>query len=107
MKLKKFLLPMMAFIFAIGMAFATVNMEPEPEIPESDNYATMYVHINGEWYDIQVDCEIGTSDCIVEFDEDPTLGATYEVYNSDDFNDPAEGGGIIKSLEGFPPTDDN
>lgn len=106
MKYLKVILPMLAMIFAIGLTFATVDPEPKPEIPDNENYAIMYVHINGDWYDIEVDCKIGTSDCQVEFDEDPSPGTPYQVYNSEDLDDPAEGSAEIKELGGFPPTDD-
>ncbi|WP_093304132.1 DUF6520 family protein [Salegentibacter agarivorans] len=105
MKFRKLILPMMAFIFAIGLTFATVDSEPKLELSESDSYATMYVNIGNNWYPIEVECGIGDAECRVSFEEDPSPGASYKVYNSEDLGDPAIGVGGIKSLEGFPPTD--
>lgn len=105
MKYLKMILPMMVMIFAVGLMFATVDSEPKLELSESDNYATMYVNIGNNWYPIEVDCGIGTNNCLAKFEEDPSPGTPYQVYNSEDLDDPAEGSVIIKQLEGFPPND--
>ena len=44
MKKLKILLPMLAFIFAIGMAFATTDLKAEPEVQALDYYQE-----NGIW----------------------------------------------------------
>ncbi len=108
MKFKKLILPIVAIVFAIGMAFATTNftLEPKnsPDVP-NDLQATMFVNIGNSWYEIEVDCESGAANCQVRFDEDPVSGTTYQVYNSKNLDDPAQGSANIKELEGFPPTD--
>ncbi len=98
MKYLKMILPMMAIIFAIGLTFATVNPEPEPEMPESESYALMYVNIDGDWHEIEVDCETGTSDCLVIFTDAPSEG-TFQVYNSQDLGDPAKGSTRVKETQ--------
>lgn len=102
MKNLKLILPMLAMIFAIGLTFATGNPEPEPEMPERDSYALMYVNIDGEWHEIEVDCETGSTGCLVAFDDDPEEEA-YPVYNSEDLNDRAIGSvGIKETPTPFP-----
>lgn len=103
MKYLKLILPMMAMIFAIGLMFATVNPETEPNIPESDNYAAMYVNVNNTWHQIDVDCETGNRDCLVIFSDDPS-GTPYQVYNSPSLNDKALGSRTIKKIEGPVPS---
>jgi len=51
----KFVLPMLAFVLAIGMSFAFTNAT------EDDFYATGYVELDGQWYQVDVDCQT-TSD---------------------------------------------
>ncbi len=100
MKHLKVILPMMAMIFAIGLTFATVNPEPEPkpEIPENESYALMYVNIDGEWHEIEVDCEAGEANCRVVFTDAPSEG-TFQVYNSQSLNDLAEGSTGVKETQ--------
>lgn len=79
MKFKKFLLPMMAFIFAISMAFAAVDLKPEPVALAND-----YVLMNGSWEAIpEQNCNSGNETCRVQFGTD---GPVYDVY--DEINDP-------------------
>lgn len=70
---------MLAFICAIGVAFATVELTPEPEAPAND-----YVLIDGSWETIpEQDCSIGEKTCRVQFGEG---GPIYEVYDEKDLN---------------------
>lgn len=95
---------MLAFICAIGVAFATVNLKPEPKIAiDSDSYATMYVRANNAWHSVEVECGVGTQDCKVIFTEDPSQ-TPYQVYNSQSLSDPAKGNGEIQFIEGPPPS---
>ena len=76
MKYLKVILPMMAFIFAIGMAFATVDLKPdaEPAMQAMD-----YILVNGEWEAIpEEDCEGTGFDCRVQLG---TNGPIYEVFD--------------------------
>lgn len=76
MKNLKILLPMLAFIFAIGVAFATVDLKPEPE-PKI--LANDYVLIDGSWEAIpEQNCTIGSKTCRVQFGEG---GPIYDVYD--------------------------
>lgn len=96
---KKFLLPMLAMIFAAGMAFATADSTV-------DNPQTKYVDVNGTWHAIQesdLNCGIGSAECLVMFEEDPNSN-TYQVYHSENDTDPVRGGGNITVLEGPVPT---
>lgn len=70
----KFLLPMLAFIFAIGMAFATAEPKPEAKI-QSD-----YVHLgNNNWQEIpEQDCQGIAQTCKVRFG---VGGPVYDVYD--------------------------
>lgn len=106
MKFKKLILPIVAIVFAIGMAFATTNftLEPKgsPDVP-NDLQATMFVRVNNNWHEVDVDCEDGDSLCQVTFSEDPE-GNSYQVYNSQNINDPAFGSGSIKIIDGPVPS---
>lgn len=50
MRKLKMILPMLAFILAIGMSFAFVKDTPK------DFYATGYIQIDSIWYPVDVDC---------------------------------------------------
>jgi type 1 fimbria pilin len=78
MKTKKLMLPLMAFIFAIGLTFAAVN--PEPEIKDQAND---YLLINGEWEEIaeQPCSTTGPEECRVRLGEN---GPVYPVYDQMD-----------------------
>lgn len=79
MKNLKLILPMLAFIFAIGLTFATANPESEPEPKE---LANDYLLINGSWEAIpEQDCSYGQFTCQVEIGEG---GPVYEVYDEMD-----------------------
>lgn len=103
MNFKKLILPMLAFICAIGVAFATVDLNPKSKLVTDASYATMYVFTNNAWHTIDVDCETGTSNCKVVFEDDPT-GTPYQVYNSPNFSDRAEGSVELKIIPGAPPS---
>jgi len=61
MKSRKLILPMMAFICAIGMSFATVGLEADP--------LNDYIQKDGEWEMIpEIDCGNGTQPCEAEVD---------------------------------------
>jgi|TARA_R100000789_G_scaffold62867_1_gene59784 hypothetical protein len=84
MKTRKLMLPMMAFICAIGMAFATNAIQQDP--------MNDYIRKDGSWEAIQeVNCEPGSSDCqaLVE-GEGP-----FTVYDAQDLNSAKPGNGVI------------
>ncbi|TDN94964.1 hypothetical protein DET49_10330 [Salegentibacter sp. 24] len=71
MKSKNFLLPMMAFICAIGMAFATINQSSDPELD-------YIVTESGVEIVEELNCEIGNTPCEARI----TPGGTpYPVYD--------------------------
>lgn len=72
----KFLLPMLAMIFAIGMAFANVELKPdaEPEMQAMD-----YILVGEEWVEIpEQTCEGTDEICRVQLG---TNGLVFEVYD--------------------------
>lgn len=84
----KLILPMLAFVLAIGMSFAFVETSAE-----KDYYATKFILVeapNG-WATIDVECDPENDECTVKFSGDPLT--EYRVYNSKNLNDPAEGDG--------------
>lgn len=79
MKIKKLILPMLAIIFAISMAFANVDLKTEPAIQSQD-----YVLINGSWDTIpEQNCNQGNKICRVQFGQG---GPIYDVYDEMDEN---------------------
>jgi|TARA_B100000678_G_C17920415_1_gene387092 hypothetical protein len=84
MKNLKFLLPMLAMIFAIGLTFATVDPEPKPEPVEQ---AQDYILLNGTtWVSIdEQPCETGEFTCRVQDGEN---GPIYEVYDERNDEEP-------------------
>ena len=100
MRKLKMILPMLAFILAIGMSFAFVKTSAE-----KDYYATKYILVDGGWATINVECDTQSDrDCMVKFSDNP--GLVYEVYNSKNLNDPAEGNGQIITINGPAPQPD-
>ncbi|MDL5513246.1 DUF6520 family protein [Arenibacter sp. M-2] len=97
MKKLKLILPMLAFIFAIALSFAFENATEEVD------YATKYVRVGSNWHAIEVDCGLGSSQCVVIFTED-TSETPYQVYNSQDLEDEALGSTDIKPIEGPAPS---
>lgn len=84
MKLRKLMLPMMAFVCAIGMAFATTAIQHNP--------MKDYIRKDGSWQEIQeVNCTPGATDCqaIVE-GEGP-----FTVYDDRDLDSAKSGDGNI------------
>ncbi|WBL24268.1 DUF6520 family protein [Zunongwangia sp. HGR-M22] len=73
MKSKKLILPLMAFICAIGMSFASSNFVAEQ--------STGYVFRNNTWEQVSVSCDTQEENaCLVKFSEN---GQEYQVYDSD------------------------
>lgn len=72
MKTRKLMLPLMAFVCAIGMAFASANVVKEQ--------STGYIFENNAWRTVQVDCDTGEENCIVLLSGDET---PYPVYEAD------------------------
>lgn len=82
MKLKNVMLPMMAFIFAIGMSFATVGVEADP--------LNDYIQRDGEWEAIpEQDCGEGEEICeVIKGNE-----GTFTVYDTQDLSSMKMGDG--------------
>lgn len=79
MKNLKVLLPMLAFIFAVGMAFATTEPKEEPEVQVFD-----YILIDGDWVRISEQGCTGTAkNCQVRVGEG---GPLYDVYDEMNLN---------------------
>ena len=98
MKKFKVILPMLAFVLAIGISFAFVNTSAE-----KDYYATGYIQVPGGWATITVDCPDGSDDCLVKFQNDPTI---YQVYTAKSTSSPALGDGSVEERdEPTPPAD--
>lgn len=75
MKKFKFILPMLAFIMAIGMSFAFVNASGE------DLYASGTIFIDGNPYAVEVNCSSGEENCLVTLEGDETE-TEYQVLDS-------------------------
>lgn len=74
MKIRKLILPMLAIIFAISMAFANVNLKTEPELQSKD-----YVLLSGSWKAIpEQSCTNGQFDCEIRYGEN---GPVLKVYD--------------------------
>ncbi|HUH26919.1 DUF6520 family protein [Gelidibacter sp.] len=86
MKKFKFLMPMMAFVMAIGMAFATQ--------PNSDT--GLWVLRNGVPYQLKTNtCQSNEqTECYVKFFGDPTH-AVYRVFEDQGLSVPKKGGVLI------------
>jgi len=79
MKNFKFLLPMLAFVFAIGVAFTAPEMTEEPTVLNND-----YILVNGTWKTIaEQDCIEGNFSCRVQLGVN---GLVYEVYDLKDIS---------------------
>ncbi|WP_373059478.1 DUF6520 family protein [Zunongwangia sp. H14] len=77
MNIRKLILPMLAIVFAIGMAFATVDVKPEPKLQVQD-----FIILNGSWQAIpEQDCEPGDETCRVKLGDS---GLVYDVYDQMD-----------------------
>ena len=72
MRKLKMILPMLAFILAIGMSFAFVKDTPK------DFYTAGYIQIDSIWYPIDVVCDDpGPYFCVVKIENETQ---TYFVY---------------------------
>lgn len=83
-----FFLPMLAFICAIGMLFATPNVEANPNLD--------YVETTNGVRSVQeMDCGEGEVQCRVQFIKD---GPIYDVYDDMNLQTPKLGGGQVIEL---------
>lgn len=73
----KFLLPVLAMIFATGMSFTTAN--------GTDQIVTGHINGPNGWEEVNVDCDMGSKDCKVRFLPNP---AEYQVYATEDYSTP-------------------
>lgn len=84
MKSFKLMLPMLAFVLAIGAAFAFTSST------EVDFYANGYIQIDGMWHQVEVDCEQQAAfDCVVQIEGEPE--ETYQVYAEENTSTPLKG----------------
>lgn len=89
MKKLKMILPMLAFVLAIGVSFAFVNTTPE------DFYATGYIQVDSIWYPVNVDCQRTENfNCLAQIEGEAEL---YDVHNS-----ASETAPILKSASSEP-----
>lgn len=67
----KFLLPVLAAIFAIGMSFTTLNSEAEQAVD--------YIRVNNNWQEIpEINCGEGPRNCQVKMSD----GSIHNVYDT-------------------------
>ena len=85
----KFLLPVLAMIFAVGMSFTTLEKVGDP--------STDYILQNGTFMPLgtELDCGNGTIVCRVQLEPD---GPLYEVYDAINPNVLKKGNGDIQKL---------
>lgn len=100
MRKLKMILPMLAFILAIGMSFAFVKTSAE-----KDYYATKYIQVPGGWATIDVVCNPQDDKCIVRFSDDP-FETKYRVFDEKDDTKPSNGDGFVIELHGSVPNAD-
>ncbi|MBC9795375.1 DUF6520 family protein [Sinomicrobium weinanense] len=74
MKHLKLVLPMLAFVLAIGLSFAFVS--------EDEALVTGYYGPSGSRLPIQVDCDSGINECEIQFvdENDQPIGSPLLVY---------------------------
>lgn len=72
MKTRKIMLPLMAFVCAIGMAFASADIV--------EDQSTGYIFEGNNWRSVQVDCAPGEKNCRVLLSSDNTI---YQVFEAD------------------------
>lgn len=86
---RKFLLPVLAMIFAIGMSFTTVNSAGNPDED--------YIIQNGTFMSLgsEVSCGSGAIVCRVQLKPN---GPLYDVYDANDPSTLKRGNGIVIKL---------
>lgn len=83
----KFLLPVLAMIFATGMSFTTLQASEDAE--------TGYIERSpGQWEQVNVDCQ-GTDKCLVKFRGETEI---YQVFEGMNTSQPIKGSGVVKVL---------
>lgn len=81
MKNLKFLLPMLAFVFAIGVAFTSPDIKEEPTVQAYD-----YYFVNGSWEAVpQQNCSGTKFICRIQMG---TNGPIYELYDEENDTSP-------------------
>lgn len=75
MKKLKLILPMLAFVLAIGMSFAFTSAT------EDDYYATGFIQLEGTWYEVDVNCTNGDENCYAVLKGDEN-GMDHQVFNA-------------------------
>ena len=80
MKKLKVILPMLVFIFAIGLTFASVKSETKPDIQSTD-----FIYLgNNNWQEIpEQECQGTEENCRVQIGEG---GPVFNVYDEMDLN---------------------
>lgn len=88
MKKLKFLLPLLAFVMAIGMSFATVRLDFDPD--------NDYIRQGSSWHAIpEVTCNPQDDACLVRLQPN---GQVYQVYDAPDLSTAKEGDGTVTDL---------
>ncbi|MEO2070420.1 MAG: DUF6520 family protein [Zunongwangia sp.] len=91
MKSLKIMLLLLAFVFAIGVAFATVNVKPKIEFQAND-----YVRLNGSWEAIdEQSCEEGDFTCQVQYGQN---GPVLDVYDEMGDEEPKSSGSQVPTV---------
>ena len=85
----KFFLPMIAMIFAIGMSFATENVEIDPTQDYYQPSSGVFMSLGQE-----IDCGLGNKTCIVELPN----GEVHQVFDAPDPNTLKKGDGKKRQL---------
>ena len=81
----KFLIPVLAIIFAVAMSFTTVAVSADPS---SD-----YIFRNGNWHQIpEMSCTNNSQKCYVEVLPE---GNIFEIYDSQSLSNPKPGNGDV------------
>jgi len=88
MKIRKLILPMMAFIFAIGMLFASPSLESDPN---NDYVLTPQGVVPIQ----EIECGEGNQQCRAQFEEG---GPIYDVFDDPSLTMPKEGDGSVTRL---------
>lgn len=84
----KFLLPVLATIFATAMSFTTARTNADPSHD--------YIFRNGAWQSIpEMQCQDLNQDCLVRILPE---GTTYKIYDSKSFSDLKPGSGEVTEI---------